>query len=99
MPKDKLPSRLPSRGSASAFETAAHFSDVPRTYTLKQAILIYKDEQSDCAASIHQVAGTPPGLLPGQPVTIAALEALFLTSNEPYTALSMQPGFDRHSNR
>ena len=76
MPKDKLPSRLPSRGSASAFETAVHFSDVPRRYTLKQAILIYKDEQGDCAASIHAVAGAQPGLLPGQPVTIAALEAL-----------------------
>jgi PRTRC genetic system protein B len=79
MPKDELPSRLPSRGSASAFETAIHFSDVPRRYTLKQAILIYKDEQSDCAASIHEVrhaADTQPGLQPGQPVTMAALEAL-----------------------
>jgi len=26
--------------------------------------------------SIHTVAGTQPGLLPGQPVTMAALEAL-----------------------
>jgi len=70
MLKDKLPSR------GSAFDVAAHFNDVPRRYTLKQAILIYKDEQSDCAASIHEVAGTQPGLLPGQPVTTAALEAL-----------------------
>jgi PRTRC genetic system protein B len=70
MPKDKLPSR------GSAFEVAAHFNDVPRRYVCKQAILIYKDEQGDCAASIHTVAGTQPGLLPGQPVTMAALEAL-----------------------
>ena len=27
--------------------------------------LIYKDEQGDCAASIHTVAGTQPGLLSG----------------------------------
>jgi len=67
MPKDK------------SFETSAHFSDVPHRYTLKQAILIYKDEQDDCAASIHAVrhaADTQPGLQPGQPVTMAALEAL-----------------------
>ena len=49
---------------------------MPRRYVCKQAILIYKDEQGDCAASIHTVAGTQPGLLPGQPVTMAALEAL-----------------------
>ena len=64
MPKDK------------SFEVAAHFNDVPRRYACKQAILIYKDEQGDCAASIHEVAGAQPGLQPGQPVTIAALEAL-----------------------
>ena len=78
MPKDKLPSRLPSRGSASAFEISAQFSDTPSRYTLKQAVLIYQNEQNECAASIHEVDTAYAGgsILPGQPVTMAALEAL-----------------------
>jgi len=64
-----------------SFQVTAQFSDTPRRYDLKQAVLIYKDEQGDCAASIHEVRsaggqGRPAGLLPGQPVTMAALEAL-----------------------
>jgi len=57
----------------NSFEITTAFNDVPRRYTLKQAILIYKDEQSNCAASIHEVNS---GLQPGQPVTMGALEAL-----------------------
>ena len=62
----------------TSFEISAQFSDTPSRYTLKQAVLIYQNEQKECAASIHEVDTAFAGgsILPGQPVTMAALEAL-----------------------
>ena len=61
----------------TSFEISAQFSDTPSRYTLKQAVLIYQNEQKECAASIHEVDTDAGGsILPGQPVTMAALEAL-----------------------
>jgi PRTRC genetic system protein B len=62
---------------SNEFETTVIFGDTPRRYKLKQAILIYKDDRLDCAASIHAVTdGQRPTLLPGQPATVAALDVL-----------------------
>ena len=59
-----------------SFEVSAQFSEAPSRYTLKQAILIYQNDQKACAASIHDVDTAGGSILPGQPVTMAALEAL-----------------------
>jgi PRTRC genetic system protein B len=63
--------------------TTVTFGGQDRQYTLTSAILIYEDTSHNAAATVHSVTidgrGARPNLLPGQPLTMTALEGLLNT--------------------
>jgi PRTRC genetic system protein B len=85
-------------------DTTVQFGKADRTYTLKRAILIYQegDRTDTTAATVHNIEldKWKPRLLPGEPITVAAIEGLMRDLGHKNNAAFLPPqvlslGMDR----